>query len=96
MKDEIKKAKKVFKVCQNHNNCTRIAPIHQKPSRDELTFKTFDTITAQEYIDVMDEGFGSCKNPGTPYAHVVEWLKTGNLEFTCSYGTNLMTNVKLN
>ena len=95
MKSEIKIAQEVFATCLEYGNCTRVNPISTQVPYESLNHTLHDTLSAREYIDLMDEEFGSCQNSGTPYAHVKEWIESGTLDYNCSYGNDIKNNLKL-
>ena len=93
MKNEIKKAKSVFSTCAEFSNCTKIAPLRSKTPESELKRKKYPPLTSKEYLKIMDENFGSCKNPGNPYNRVQNFVKTGKLDYQhCGFKDNILKN----
>ena len=95
MKEEIKAAKSVFSLCAEFSNCTKIAPVRAKTPEAKLVRKKYPMLSAQEYLKIMDENFGSCDNPGNPYNRVQNFVETGSLEYeNCGFKGDLRKNIE--
>ena len=93
MEIEIGKLRKVFEDCnQNAQNCT-----YSKGEKSKTPVKVVKNkrLTATEYLQIMEENFGSCENPNTPFTKIGDWLLTGELDYPdCSYKDDILANIE--
>ena len=54
-------------------------------------------IKVQDFIDLMDDNFGWCSNPYSPYAQLKLWQETGEMTFSdeCNYKEEILNNFEL-
>ena len=94
MKDEIKVVRKTFENCAKFANCHRIRSRDSHEKNSTLTH--YEPLRASEYLQIMDDNYGSCKNPGSPYVKIGNWVQTSKLEYDrCRYKTWLLNNMQL-
>ena len=91
MEEEITKVKKLYDFCNQTKNCT-----YPKAAKSEnLEYSNHQKLTATEYLEIMDENYGSCETKSNPYYKIGNWLLTGELDYPgCNYKDDLLNNIE--
>ncbi|CBY36031.1 unnamed protein product [Oikopleura dioica] len=86
MKEEIVKAKMIFKRCANNAEACKLSrPASEPPANITSELKYYTSLDPKIYLKYMDENFGSCSNQASSYGKIKSINETGTYNRTCPF-----------
>ena len=69
MKEEVKKMNEIFSKISSGEESSELTPRREPPS--EVTYRKYQKLTANEYIELVNGSFGECSHSLSPYFYIL-------------------------